>query len=266
MVWALGVLLALVGGEARAELLTLTLSWPGGPAGGLAISPGSAFAQPGSTDNSLTLNTTVLNTFLAANGSALQFSAGAGASSNWTGAADPAGATLTQNGTLTVLTQSTGSTAMTIDASLQSYTSPSGMTGTIESTGPATFTNTAAGDTQTFNSWYDPHNALNGKTIASGLQTMTSTGAAPNSPSALPTSAPISAVTTPFSLTNEIVVTLTNTGLAGESDQYLGGTKVRLGSAISEPASAVTLLTGMLMTLGGLSLLRRRRRGAIAPT
>jgi hypothetical protein len=262
MVWALGVLLALVGGEARAELVTITLFWPGGPAGGLAITPGSPFAQPGSINTSLTLNTAVLNTFLAANGSALQFSAGAGASSNWTGAADPAGATLSQNGTLTVLTVSTGSTTMTIDASLQSYTTPNGTTGTVQSSGAAAFINTGAGDTQTFNSWYDGNNALNGKTIASGLETWKSTGPDVNSPSTSGTSKSISAFTTPFSLTNEIAVTLTNTGLSGESDLYQGSTKVLDPAGLPEPASAVMLLTGMSLLLVGYRAWRSRNAGS----
>jgi hypothetical protein len=245
--------LGLMAPEARAGSLTVVLDWPGHS---LTIT-GSPFAtlSPTSSGESLTYNVTTLNAFLLANGSALQFAAGAGASDNQIVATSHA--VLTSNGTLNVDQASAGSTTMTIDVFKTDWNVPVGPKGTLVNAGSTTFGLTAAGDTATYNSWYNPDNSANGKILGAGLQTYTSTGPIPNAPLGSPlvnTSAAIPSFVVPFSLTNETVITLTKTGLNGENVQYQVQTTV---DAIPEPASAVLLATALPVV--GWGLLRRRR-------
>jgi hypothetical protein len=255
-----GTLIAAMGlmtSEARAGALTVVLDWPGHT---LTIVGGGGFATltPTPSGESLAFLTGPLNTFLAANGSALQFSAGSGASDNQPVATTVA--SLTSNGTLSVNQASAGSTTMTIDVFKTDWNTPSGSTGMLVNAGSATFGLTAAGDTTTFNSWYNINNAANGKILGAGLQTFTSTGPIPNSPIGVPpinTSAGISPFVTPFSLTNETIVTLTKTGLNGENGQYQDQTSVT-AATVPEPASLVIMLTSLPLVVLGAAKYRRR--------
>jgi len=259
-VLALSAVIGFTAGEARAGTLTEILTWG---ANSLTITTGSPFATV-TTDVSgthLTLNTDVLNAFLAANGSGLQFATGSGAYSNQNVATQASGAVLDNTGSVSVIPTGTGLTTMTINVTQTDWNVPNGPTGTLINTGSNSFTNTAAGDTSTANSWYNNNNAMDGKVLGAGLISFMSVGPAPNSPPGTPsdsTTRAISPFVIPFSLTNETVLNLTRTGLTGEIDSYAVHTKV--SGAVPEPASIVLMLTSMPLPLVVVGLLRRRRR------
>ena len=132
--------------------------------------------------------------------------------------------------------------------------------GRFVNSGSATFGHTVAGDTQTFNSWYNNDNSTDGKLLGAGLQTYTSTGAPTESPIGVPpnsTTAGISPFVTPFSLTNETVITLTKSGSNAETANYQLQTTVST-SVIPEPASVVIVVSGPAPCWPGL-----RRRAAL---
>jgi len=248
--------------EARAGSLTMILEWG---ASTLTIT-GGPFATLTATASgeSLTLNVGPLNAFLASHGSALAFAAGSGVSDNQSVATNATGAILTSNGNLSVVQTSAGLTTMTIDAYKTDWNTPSGATGMLMNSGSATFGLTPKGNTETFNSWYNNDNSADGKLLGAGLQTYTSTGDPVNSPPGSPpnfTGAAISPFVTPFSLTNETIVSLTKSGKTGENGQYQVQTTVS-ANAVPEPASMVIMLTSMPLPLVILVLLQRRRRAA----
>ncbi len=255
---ALIAAVALTTSEARAGDLTVVLSWTGHT---LTIT-GTPFATLTTTASgeSLTFNNTPLNAFLEANGSAIQFGSGSGVSDNQPVATNASGAFLTSNGQVSVDQSNPGSTAMTIDAFKTDWNTPSGATGTLVNSGSATFGHTVAGDTTTYNSWYNNDNSPDGKLLGAGLQTYTSTGAPTESPIGVPpnsTTAGISPFVTPFSLTNETVITLTKSGSNAETANYQLQTTVST-SVIPEPASVVIVVSALPLLALGL-----RRRAAV---
>jgi hypothetical protein len=238
---ALG-LIALIGlsaPEARAENVTISLTWTGGST---SIDFTSPFAQAGSTANNLTVDTGVLNLFLAVHGSNMIF-VDLGAASNNPG--DPGGSILSLTGeALKIATP--GANAMTIDASQTGFTTPSGP-GTLVSSVTANFNNNPAG-TQTGQVSLDA-------TLTPPLS-FTSTGSGPNSGSST-NSIAATASAAGYSLDNSAVVNFAGSGLEA-TDQFTVTTKFT-ASSIPEPASIVMMLTGMPLPLVVLGLLRRRR-------
>jgi hypothetical protein len=261
-------LFGLSGSHAQAGTLTVVLTWGPSPSDTLTIVGGGGFATDSVTNGieSLTFNTQVLNQHLASNGSNLTFAAGSGVSDNQPSATQSSGATLTSTGQLNLTgTSAGGANSMTIQAFLTDYSTPTGTSGMISSSASATFTNSAIGDTQTFNSWYNNDNSPGGMLLPSGLVTYTSTNTTTNNgqpsiPISGTTTAAISPFVTPFSLTNTITVSLTPTGKSGQSDQYSGTTLVTAsGTVIPEPASIIMMLTGMPVPMIVLGMLRRRK-------
>jgi hypothetical protein len=139
---ALGLtaLLGLSAPEAHAGHITLTLGWAGNS---LPIDFNSPFANPGSTADSLAVNTAALNAFRGGSGSVFPFLGGKisfsnlSATSNFPGA--PGGATLTVSGTAN-LTGGDGPASVTVVATQSGFTIPSGP-GTLHSTATANFAN-----------------------------------------------------------------------------------------------------------------------------
>jgi hypothetical protein len=240
-VWlvALGliVLMGLSAPEARAGNVTLTLTWSGGTTGPIDFT--SPFAQLGSTADSLTIDTSVLNAFLAGNGSDYMFSE-LGASNNNLGA--PGGSQLRETGT-GILSGAGGDTSITIVASQNGYTSPSGA-GTLTSTSSANFLSTAVG-TQTSFGMLDA-------TSTSPLLYSPLGGFATNGTGATGSAAG-------YMLTASSVIDLTGAS-TGASDQMTNN--VTFAASVPEPASIVMMLTGMPLPLVVLGLLRRRRATA----
>jgi hypothetical protein len=259
------VLLGLPAPPARAGTLTMVLTWGAAPNQTLTITGGpyaTDTVDPTTGIESLTItNLTLLNGYLKSNGSNLQFAAGTGVSDNQASATQASGATLTSVGQLNLSgTNPAGSDSMTITAFLQDYTVPTGSAGLLASSASGNFQNTNIGNSIVGQSWYNNDNSADGMLLPSGTTTITSNSTLPNSGTVVPPSgtrtAPIANYAVPFSLTNQVMVTMTPTGLSGENTQYNLLTQV---TAVPEPASLVMMLTGMPMPLVLLSILRRRK-------
>lgn len=263
--------MGLMAGEARAGSIheVLKWNWAGHGVQTLDIT-GSPFGTVSSSASgtSLTLNTTPLNTFLKNHGSALQFAAGSGASSNQSVITQGETANLTSNGNLSVISGSAGSTQMTILVYQQDWSAPTGVHGVLQNSGSATFTLTASGDTEKYNSWFDPTNSSSQPTgMAAGLQTYTASYAAGQNVSS-PIGSPVDhtsigvATVGPnlYALANQTVVTLSQKNTKGENGQYQVTTT--LFATVPEPASIALILAGMPLTIVGM--LRRGRHATVA--
>jgi hypothetical protein len=234
--------------EARAANLTMTLTWTGGS---LTFDNTSAQALPGSSVNSLLVDTNAVNTYLSTHGSAITFSA-LGASSNFPGGVPiPTQATLNETGTA-VLASSTGATSITIAVSQAGFTTPSGTGATLNSGQTAIFTNMAAGASESSSSSY---NATNTPTLTS---TSLGTQLQVYSPS---NSLGIASVVSGYSLDNSATINFgASTPGPGTTDQF--AVAATLAAAVPEPASLLLMLTGLPMPLVVMGLLRRRRGAA----
>jgi len=234
----LAALIGLSASEARAGNVSLTLTWTGGTTG--AIDFTSPFAQLGSTADSLTINTQVLNAFLAGNGSNLSFS-DLGADSNNPGSS--VGAVLRETGNV-IISGAGGSNTISIVASQDTFTSPSG-SGTLTQASSANFTGTLL-------STQDSSVSLDSTTTSAPTYTgpggfdMHSVGATGNPAG--------------YTLTASSDITLS--GLLTNSSDQFSNKAVFTTAAIPEPASIIMMLTGMPLPLVVLGLLRRRRAAA----
>jgi hypothetical protein len=165
---------------------------------------------------------------------------------------------LSQNGTAQLLLGGTGS--ITVLASDIDYNRPNVPPGTMHSSASNTYTNATAGNTDTFQSWFNGTNTLGAKETPSPVVTLTSTAGNPNSQSGDAAPTPITLVT-PYGLTNQKVITLTG-GAVGAlaQDQYTGSTTITGGTVIPEPASMALMLTALPVAVFGV--VRRRKAGA----
>ncbi len=205
-----------------------------------------------SSSTSFQVNTTTLNSLLATDGSAYQFSA-LGVSSDWSGSTGSQGASLQTSGGLFVLTGGTGVTgALTITVSEDGFLAPTGKNGSLESTSIANFTNTTAGDKDASTSSYQ---GTPGTILVS-----TSTGPVANDYSPNHSDS-IGTVSSGYTLGNLLAISLTK-NTTSEAQLGFSGTAQVFAASVPEPASLVMMLTGMPLPLVVLGLLRRRRRAA----
>jgi len=245
---ACALMLAANVSNARAGSLELIVTESGG-GGPIVIADGSVF-DTSILPGVITVDTSLLNTFLVS----YQFS-DLGALSNALTAG--AVASLSQTGTVELLFGSPASTISVVATDID-WSSPSGGVATLNSSTSNTFTHTDAGNTQTFQSWYNPSNALAGMEVPSSLLLLTSTGAAPNShaddsPDTLAASAK------PFGLTNELIINLTGgTSTAQSKDQFTGSTTLITSGAVPEPASLALMAIGLPLTVIGIRYRRRK--------
>lgn len=245
VVCGLGMILC-SGGVARAGSLELLVTETGGPTipisdnGGLDTDP---------TVGVINVNTTLLNLSLVN----YDFTA-LGANSNSPGTS--AVAFLSQNGLAQLIPGGTGS--ITVLASDVDYSLPNVPPGTMHSSASNTYTNATAGNTNTFQSWFNGSNTLAAKETASPIVTLTSTAANPNSQSATAADTTVS-LTTPYGLTNEKVITLTGGAPGAQAqDQYTASTTI--SGAIPEPSSMALMLAALPVWIFGV--MRRRKAKA----
>jgi hypothetical protein len=155
---------------------------------------------------------------------------------------------------------------VTIDTSQTFFTNPPGQKATLAESHGYTVTNTtgAASDQQMFTSWYDPTNTLYGKTSPVGPSTLALPAASgiPVSNSSPTLTAGINPYSTPYSLTNEVVIAITGNDSDPNAKNVFTGQTTLTATIIPEPASLVIMMTSMPLPLVVLGLLRRRRRRA----
>jgi len=232
----LAALIGLSAPEARAGNVTLTLSWSGGTTGPIDFT--SPFAQLGSTADSLSIDTSVLNAFLAGNGSNVSFS-DLGADSNNPGAAT---AILRETGNA-IISGAGGDNSISIVASQDGFTSPSG-SGTLGQQASANF-----------------NGLLSTQTSSVALDSTTTSVPTFNGIGGFATSTtPASGNAAGYTLSATSNITLVGI-LVTASDQF-SNKATFLTAAVPEPASIIMMLTGMPLPLVVLGLLRRRRAAA----
>jgi hypothetical protein len=239
------VSLALMGGEARAGILQITISE--GATSYVILDEGpldTLVAPPPDNVNKIQA--------LAA---ALVFPdykiIGLNASTNNPGVADPSvGATLIVGGEVQKLT-SGAAPPLIITVTDTDYNQP-GNPREMQSISSTQFTGEPVG-TKTFQSWYNPNNTLYAKQIPQGAlpQSYSSTGTALNGLTQTSGLLPVPPAAL-YGLTNETVITMGTVG----GDLVFGGSTT-ITSVIPEPASMSLLALGLPLTVW--TLIRRRR-------
>lgn len=166
---------------------------------------------------------------------------------------DPA--TLSQTGSV-ARTTLTGTTSITITAFDTDYLFPATNPKQMSTSASDTFAFTSAGDSRTFQSFFDPSNSTPpGAGVASPLLAFVPpSGAGPFGTSNPGVTTPLGTQPNPFGISNTTVITLGASGNAAtaQRDQFTGSTIV---TAVPEPTA-----TGLLLAAAGGLAMRRRRR------
>jgi hypothetical protein len=242
-------LLAFGVGGARAGDLSMVVTESGGPS--IPIADNGAF-DSNPDIGVINVNTSILNLFLV--NSAFT---SLGASSNSPGFAH--GLLLVNGGVKAV--SSSVPASVSIQVTDINYVLPAGTSGVLSSSTSDTFINAPNGNTQKFTSWFNSSDGMFGMEHSSPVLTLTSASPPdPNSHSADAASTPVSLVA-PYSLTNEVDITLSGGSLGDEAQvQFSGVTSIAAGAvpAIPEPATLTMLgVTGVYLC--GWRWLKRKR-------
>jgi hypothetical protein len=215
------------------------------------IFAGSGIDAPGSTPNNLSADVTIINSVLATFGLGDVTFSSLGANSNNPGTFL---ALINQNALFTVAANSAPVTVSAISFQTD-FLSPTGGTGSLQSSSSGTFSNSTPTSVQSFQSWFDQTN-LGAMTTPSAVLNFGYNSPANLSQSGTAPVTLVSNVVSPYALVNEINLTVgTATSLTGVS---YGGTTILTVTAIPEPSS-------VLMTMSALPIafvfVRRFRRG-----
>jgi len=181
---------------------------------------------------------------------------GLNAYTNNPGTPNPTGAVLTVGGAL----QRTGSgiAAVTITTTDTDYMVPRGSSLAMHSTTSATFTDVPTSSSSSFQSWFNPSNPPPpppGMGVPSPPLTLASTGLTINSAAANAPVTPVGA-TSPYGLTNEVVLLGTGIGAGALPDVVFAGS-TQILSAVPEPDSLSLLVAGLPLAIWGW--IKRRR-------
>jgi hypothetical protein len=237
-VTALGVaaLALLLGGtgQARAGNVTLTLNWDGGGTTGPIDFTSLFFAQSGSTANSLTIDTALLNAFLSVTGSNIGFTTLVASSNNPGG---PAGASLSEMG-IAFLTGVGGDSSIFVVVSQTGFTSPGG-TGTLSSSASADYLLAPTGS-------QDSHSFLDATDTPD--ITLLSTNSGSNSQSGSNSLSGVTGAVTGYALGASVFINLSGSP-SSASDQFSINTQFA-PAVVPEPASLTLLGLGVLGLLG----------------
>lgn len=236
---ALSALVGLSASQAHAETISLAVTFTG--TSGL-----QTYTQTGSGTSMSTI-LTALNTQLATAGSAYSFSS-LDVTSNNPGTFTADGGYLKVGGTLNALVSPGLTGTISIVATEDGYTAPTGPVGTLLASSTTNYSSALSGSSEVFTGQFN------------------STMAAPQSYALLGTASSsmnvpkgIGAVATGYVLTDTLALSLGHNTVSQASNTFSGTSMV---TAVPEPASLVMMLTGMPLPLVVLGLLRRRRRAA----
>jgi hypothetical protein len=248
---ALSLAATLAGAQtARADQLTLFVQQSG--FGVVAIDDGGIYDIDGVVNGKITVDTPTLNTDLANAGWTVTFNDLGAISNALIGGLTTA--SLSQTGTM-LLNAGAGPATVTIMASDINWNSPTGPALELLSSGTANFTGTTAGNSNSFQSWYNDSNVLGATQDATALLNFLSSGPNPNA-HAGDNSAAYAPLVVPFGMTNQTVITLSGgTASNPAKDQFSGSTTL---TAVPEPASVSLIGIGLPLTLLGLRFRRRR--------
>lgn len=189
----------------------------------------------------------------------------------FTSSTSPATSSLNLQGTANVM-GGTDTYSVVVTVTNTGFTiPPAGSAALMTQSHSATYTYStgAAGDGQTFQTWYDPNNVGGSTPFSPGPNTIKE----PNSPSGT-TSPPASPPNqlfailgtdykVPYALTDTFTIIIKGNGssTAPAHDNFQGSVTIS-ATPVPEPASLVMLVTGMPLPLVVLGLLRRRRAAA----
>jgi len=240
-------LVGILAGEARSAPISMTIDVTGGS----LLVDLVATATP-NTYNVDAAGIASVNAFLAAQGSQYQF-VSLGGSSNFPGDATQGQLILT--GEIHSVGTAGSDSFLRLTETETSFTSPTGASGTLNSSSTGNFTNQPAGGGHEALSMFNsttagPYSVLSSATTPNPQGGMTSVGVAP--------------VSTLYTLTNVATFGLGKPA-STEADivDSFGVTATVTAVAIPEPASIVMFLTGMPLPLVVVGLLRRLRRRAL---
>lgn len=251
---ALGLVLALAAQTSYAGSVTIDLTVSNGvDTSNFVITLGSGFDAPGTDANNLSADLGIVNSLLAANNLGNVHFTSLGASSNNPG--DSISAFIAQNGQVN-LDPGSGSVTITAVAFQTDFTLPMGTVGLLQNSSSSTFSNTAAGNSQTFQSFFDASNtgALGtpSPTLSFNYGNLANKTLSQSDTSPLTNVGPI---TNPYAIVDQLTLTLTAAPGQRATVSYGGSSII---TAIPEPASAVMMISALPIAFG---LLRRYRRG-----
>jgi len=243
-VLALSALLGFTPSEARAELISMTIT-----TSSTTIDVDIFAVQTGTTYTVDAAGIDTINGLLFAAGSCYQFIT-LGGSSNFPG--DATQGQLTITGEIHAVSTAGTDTVLSIEETEDNFTSPTGAAGLLSSSSTGLFTNQPAGGGHTASSSFN--------TTDTATYSVLSTTTLPN-PQGGSASAVVSPVSTLYELDNKINFSLLcpPAGANDVVDQF-GVVGTIMPTAVPEPASMVLMLTSMPLPLVVLGLLRRRRR------
>jgi len=239
---ALSFLVGVIATEAQAAPITMTIDTTGG----------SFLVDLVATSTPTTYNVdapglAALNAFLLGVGSEYQFVSLSG-SSNFPGNASLGNLVLT--GEIHSAVGGGPDAFLKITESEDSFTSPTGPSGTLDSSSTGNFTLQPAGGGHTASSAFNATSTPTYAVLSSGLAVNGQAGAA---------SVGVAPVSTLYTLTNVITFGLAAAGANDVIDSF-GVTATITATAVPEPSSSVMLLMGLPVPLVLAGLLRRYRR------
>jgi hypothetical protein len=235
---------------ARAETISMTIALGGGAT--FSVDTVATATATGYTVDAGGLS--IINAFLAANGSEYQFGSSTGSTTSLGGSSNfPGDSTqgrLTLTGEIHSVAGGGPDTVLTITETETDFTAPTGPTGMLRSSSTGNFTNQPAGAGHMATSMFDA--------VGPAMYSVHSAGTAPN-PAGGTGAMPMAPVSTLYTLTNVITFSLTPTGGNDVVDSFGVTATITAQSAVPEPASFVTLATGIPISIVAIQLLHRRR-------